>query len=639
MYHRTTIALFVITAALLTWVLTVERRMDDTITARAKALRFFDLEKGKPPTGIEIEGPDGKIVLRKQKDGPWEMREPVRDRADTEQILELLKTAATLKKLDTISEKEIREEALKPSDLGFGNQDIKLTLSRGDRSLGTIIIGDRIATNGWISIKGEGEWGKVPVFTAFDPIRDLVDQEPDLLRDDEMFDYSLAEIRRLKFVKEDSSLMVKRFPTSESPEWIIGVPLETRGDKREIEERVAAFMNLEILDFVDDLTSEINAAFTDSQRYIEVRERSKKGALRMDIAEIPGEEGGSDLMARVQDRFPVFRISKSDFEAAFTINPNDVRDRRLASFQRDAVRLIRIEAPKKDGGQVVELDRADREGWFVKIDDQRVPANSQGAIDFINALNSERVIRFVDDGVADLEKYGLHEPGFKLTFTSRFVVRDPNDPQAKPVLQDLTQVLGIGFGRYAKFEDKPFVYELDPIFVESISPYAVSWKALDVLRFSPIDVRRITVNYPDSPPLDLIFDLPGAPMRAELNGEEVTQFLRRKEANRFVQTLSNLRVDRWQVDTTVAARTLRRAPLSISVDLELPAAEGTEKVTRRIDLASTNPEENSLAALMRTRLSYGRVDRGKEVFLLNGADVTALAAPLLGSSEQAQPSP
>ncbi|MEM0895341.1 MAG: DUF4340 domain-containing protein [Verrucomicrobiota bacterium] len=635
MYYRTTIALFVITAALLTWVLTVERRMDDTITARAKALRFFEFEQGKPPTGITIEGPYGKIVLKKQKDGPWELREPVRDRADKEQIAALIKTAATLKKLDTITAKEIRDEELKASELGFGGEDIKLEFFRGDRSLGSVIIGDRIATNGWVSIKGEDEWGKGPVFTAFDPIRDLVDQEPDLLRDDEVFDFSVPEVRRLKFVKESSSLMVRRYPASESPEWIISIPLETRGDKREIEERVAAILNLEILEFIDDPSSEVSGAFSDSQRHVEVRERSRKGALRMDVAEVPGEEDGGELLARVQDRFPVFRISKDAFDSIFSINPNEVRDRRLANLQRDAVAVIKIEAPRKDGGQVTELDRRDREGWFVKIGDDRVPANSQGAINFINALNSERVTRFVDDGVADLEKYGLHDPGFKLAFTSRFVVRDPGDEDAKPVLQELTQVLDIGFGRYAKFEGKPFVYELDPNFVESINPYPVSWKALDVLRFSPIDLRRITVNYPNTPPLDLIFDRPGAPMRAELNGEDVTEFLRRKEANRFVQTLSNLRVDRWQTDTSIADRTLQQPPVKISVELELPTTgEGTEKVVRRLDLASSNPEENSLRALGRTRLAYGRVDGGAEIFLLNGAEVTALAAPLLGAAGQ-----
>src|SRR4051794_3368886 len=93
---RSTFILLAICAAVAAYLYFVERHAKTTEELLRDANQVIELDRDKIDS-ISIRSPETKVELRKNAGGQWALEEPVKDRADTTAVSELLTTTEGLK--------------------------------------------------------------------------------------------------------------------------------------------------------------------------------------------------------------------------------------------------------------------------------------------------------------------------------------------------------------------------------------------------------------------------------------------------------------------------------------------------------------------------------------------------------------
>src|SRR5438045_8487819 len=126
MRFRTTLVLFVLTAALVVFIKFYETKRPNTEEANRRAQNVVNFERDKID-GIGIQNGDERIEL-KRVDKKWRLESPVKDLADGSVVESLLFDLEDWKKEATITGKEIEADKNKMADYGLAKAKLRLNL-------------------------------------------------------------------------------------------------------------------------------------------------------------------------------------------------------------------------------------------------------------------------------------------------------------------------------------------------------------------------------------------------------------------------------------------------------------------------------------------------------------------------------
>ena len=112
----------------------------------------------------------------------------------------------------------------------------------------------------------------------------------------------------------------------------------------------------------------------------------------------------------------------------------------------------------------------------------------------IDALQNERVTKFVEDVASNLPKYGLDKPQLQLTFSS---FASENTAETKAGEEPFAT---IAFGKdegdnvYARLADEPFVVAVPRGLLDQIPADPLQWQDLSIFKFKPEQIQRLSVT-------------------------------------------------------------------------------------------------------------------------------------------------
>jgi hypothetical protein len=268
----------------------------------------------------------------------------------------------------------------------------------------------------------------------------------------------------------------------------------------------------------------------------------------------------------------------------------------LAQINADALKTITITSlsfPK------VQL-RNEEGSWLLERHGKWESANGERLARMLNALNTHEIVEFSADTAADLAPYGLDKPFQTISWTY---------PQFKPI----TLLFGANADStkfYAKYENEPFVYRIDPSLLPSLPPDGIKWKGLGALRFSTFALRRITLSLGAAAPLVMNHDAATAQWTATRAGKDITEEIDRAKADRMAGMLAKFSVQDWSASRSDALQALKTPYLRIQILLgEAGRTDGPVKETNLV-FSPTQPNAD-------TAFFYGQVEGDPDIFYVS----------------------
>src|SRR5438045_6469797 len=152
MRFRTTLVLFVLTAALVVFIKFYETKRPNTEEANRRAQNVVNFERDKID-GVVIQNGDERIEL-KRVDKKWRLESPVKDLADSSVVESLLFDLEDWKKEATITAKEMEADKNKMADYGLTKAKLRLKLL-GPQAPPEILFGNNAALENRIYVRFE----------------------------------------------------------------------------------------------------------------------------------------------------------------------------------------------------------------------------------------------------------------------------------------------------------------------------------------------------------------------------------------------------------------------------------------------------------------------------------------------------
>jgi hypothetical protein len=287
-----------------------------------------------------------------------------------------------------------------------------------------------------------------------------------------------------------------------------------------------------------------------------------------------------------------------------------LRDNHLVRIDTNILDRITIEAPGK-----IKTVLARKDGDWTIANRNNAPADSGAVRRMIDALQNERVTKFVEDVASNLPKYGLDKPQLQLTFSS---FASENTAETKAGEQPFAT---IAFGKdegdnvYARLTDEPFVVAVRRGLLDQISPDPLRWQDLSIFKFKPEQIHRVSVTTDKE--LSLERDQKKQWQWVKGNGA-----INQANLQSLLATLSNLYAVRWLGPTT-PQQGFDKPQLVLSF-----TTSPDNKTSQKLTIGAQNNDGTFCA----------RVDGRDATFAINASGLNNLKLPLEAQSA-ASPSP
>jgi hypothetical protein len=624
MISRTTASLAIVTVLLAIYVFALDH---DTSEAKRRNFRVVPIADAADISTLEITQPSGNITLKRADRGRWMMVSPVADRADAQKVEELIATLLELKKLETIA----GEDA--PADSQMGLAANALTIAFKDQSgaaLGTLSLGDASGVQESIYAR----WEDDTPFLCWAAARELADVSADSLRDIRLLGIPVERIRRVKIRADDTmaSFVIDRVD-KDSP-WLITKPLKTGANLEAVGTRLALIANMATKGFIDKPNGDVAAAFSGDSKTLSVWRHGERGPIDMKMAKSPD---GKTAFAKVSDRNGVFTIDPG-FLDALGLNPNVLRDRKLANFNPRSAAGIEIDAKPNFHVSLLLADA----GWQVVQGEVGIPANRQRIVGMLKALAAEEVLDFVADAVGDFAPYGIDSP--TMSITVKTIAQNPDQPTNEDgspnlittpitILVKLFQPADQPAKKlYATVKGSGTVVELSPSFHDLVPVRPDDFKSLYLWPgFSITSLSSLEVSAGVEEGLRLQYLKGINEWTGKLRGKDVTDRIDNLATLKLVQQLSlPLSATKWlSRDLENAEKALLEPSRRIKFELE----DAAKKVFKfGIDIAP-------ISATARGSVFYGRIHGSNAICLVDRSNVAILSLPLLKTESSPVPPP
>jgi len=413
-------------------------------------------------------------------------------------------------------------------------------------------------------------------------------------RDPKLLRVPAERVMRVTLTRADGQ--IELFRENEHMPWVLLRPLKTRAGKDRVNELLSALLNIEILDAKDAATVKNGggAPAAGEEMKVKVETAVKEEGYEITLKK-PASEKETSTTATAGHRKAVFSVSTQNLLRLWG-EPNLLRDHLLAQINAEMLRTITIAS---SSFPEVRL-RNDQGTWFLERHGKWEGANGERLSRMIEALNTHEIVEFSADTAADLTAFGLDKPFETISWTY---------PQFKPIK--------LSFGNnadstkfYAKYDDEPFVYRVDPSLLPSLPPDSIKWKGLGALRFTTFALRRITLSLGAAPPLVLNYKPSTASWTGTRAGKDVTADIDRIKADRMAGMLAKLTVQDWAASRSEALTTLKTPYLRIQLLLGEPGKD--DGPVKEVNLVFSPTQPNADTAFF-----FGQVEGDADIFYMS----------------------
>ncbi|PYJ05446.1 MAG: hypothetical protein DME95_04220 [Verrucomicrobia bacterium] len=592
----------------------MKRPSTEEATRQAQNVVNFDRNK---VDGIVIKNGDQQIEIRR-RESKWRLETPIKDQADGVLVDNLLSDLETWEKEGTIPAKDIEADKSKLTEYGLNNPKLKLKLVGRDKPP-EIWFGKDAALEGRMYVRLQNS---KETFLAKQSIRKDIDKKPEEFRDRKLTDLTTAQVRRITLKTPAGEMELEK----KGDHWDILKPLRARADDQKVGDLIAQITTARIQQFVADDRGDLrpyglaeprgsitlfDQAENKDQKVeigesIKVFGREDKGQT-LQIGSVPEKEK-DQIYVRFAPRGSVYTLPKKTEELLNT-KPADLRDNHLVRIDTNILDRITIDVPGK--GKTV-LARKD-ENWIIATRNN-TPADSGAVRRLIDALQNERVTRFVEDVASNLPKYGLDKPQTQLTFSS---FASENTAETKAGEQPFA---GIAFGKpegdnvYARLTDEPFVVAVRRGLLDQISPDLLQWQELSIFKFKPEQIHRLSVT---------------AEKELSLERDQNNQWhwlkgsgdVNQANVQSLLNTLSGLRAVRW-LGATTPQHGFGKPQVVIAF-----TTSPDNKTSHKLTIGAQNNDGTWCA----------RVDGREGTFAISNSDLNTLRLPLEAQATASPP--
>ena len=487
MNWRNTLILAIVVIAGFAYFRFFEMKRPGTEEAQRQSRNMVNFDRTKID-GIVIQNGDQKIEIRR-RDNKWRLETPIKDQADNALVETLLSDLENWQKEGTIPAKEIDSDKSKLAEYGLNNPKLKLKLLGHDRPP-EILFGKEAAMEGRMYVRFQNS---KETFLAGQSVKKDIDKKPEEFRDRKLTDLSNAQVRRVILKTPAGEIELEKKDTN----WKILKPLRARADDQKVNDLISQVTSARIGQFVADDRGDLRPyGLAEPRGSITLFDQEQKRDQQVEIGEsikVAGrEEKGQTLQigtvsdkekdqvhVRFAPRGAVYTLPKK-IEDILNTKPADLRDNHLVRIDTNILDRITIDAPGKTKTVLARKDS----NWTI-ANRNNAPADSGAVQRMIDALQNERVTKFVEDVASNLPKFGLDKPQLQLTFSS---FASENTAETKAGEEPFAT---IAFGKeegdnvFARLTDEPFVVAVRRGLVEQISPDPLRWQDLSIFKFKP----------------------------------------------------------------------------------------------------------------------------------------------------------
>ncbi len=602
MSPRTTLLLFLLTAALGAIILGVERYFPSAIELREvkKGPARFEKEK---VTRAEIDTPGGNAPLVLVRSGvSWQIESPFNDLADPQKIAALILALNGAEWIERIHREEF--DAGEWEKTGLEKPHHKVRLFAGDAVVHECWFGAHAAIENSVYMgvpdpaSGETAW-----YLAKSEAPAILQIPAASWRDPKLLRLPAEVITSITLTQPSGQVVLAR--ENEHTPWRLEKPLKTRGSKERVTELLSTILNIEITEAKDSTTAQPgNAAPTVQADGIKIAIGSKTRGKTYEISlKKPADDKQATTTATTDYRKPSFTVAAKNLTALWG-SPNLLRDHLLAQIDGEKLEFINITSKTHPE---VSL-RNEGNSWYLLRHGKWEPANGERVSRCLSALNTYEILQFAADTAADLSPYGLSDPFLTVSWTPA---------REKPVkLMFGHNEASTAF--FAKYEHEPFVYRIDASLLPSIPPDGIKWKGLGALRFTTFALRRITMSLGANAPVVLDYNPVTAQWKASRGGRDVSSEIDRVKADQLANSLSRLTVQDWAADRSDALQALKTPFLTIQIVLGEPGrADGP---VREVEILFSPTQPNATTAFY-----FGQVKGDPDVFYMTRNALLELA--------------
>jgi uncharacterized protein DUF4340 len=569
--------------------------------------------------GIVIQNGDQKIEIRR-RDDKWRLETPIKDQADSALVDTLLSDLENWQKEGTIPAKEIDSDKSKLAEYGLNNPKLKLKLLGHDKPP-EILFGKDAAMEGRMYVRFQNS---KETFLASQSVKKDIDKKPEEFRDRKLTDLSNAQVRRLVLKTPAGEIELEKKDTH----WEILKPLRARADDQKVNDLISQVTSARIGEFVAEDRGDLRpyglaeprgsvTLFDQEQKKnqkveigesIKVAGREDKGQT-LQIGATPEKEK-DQVYVRFAPRGWVYTLPKK-LEEILNTKPADLRDNHLVPIDTNILDRITIDAPGKTKTVLARKDG----NWTIANRDN-VLANSGAVRAMIEALQNERVTKFVEDVASNLPRYGLDKPQLQLTFSS---FASENTAETKAGEQPFAT---IAFGKdegdqvYARLTDEPFVVAVRRGLLDHISADPLRWQDLSIFKYKPDQIHRVNVTTDKELALE-------RDQNNQWHWLKGSGAINQANLQSILKTLSNLYAVRWLGPTT-PQQGFDKPQLVLNF-----TTSADNKTSYKLTVGAQN-NDGTLCA---------RVDGRDTTFTISGSDFNNLKLPLETQGGTASPSP
>ncbi|MCE9519604.1 MAG: DUF4340 domain-containing protein [Verrucomicrobia bacterium] len=607
---RTTIALIIFTAGLAWFVFRDNTALAPESVGAGQRLFTFDKQQ---VDSIEITGKDQSVSLQRRGENWW-VSAPVEDRANPMPILAVLEILLRLENLATIEPGSFSSDQLKRS--GLNGTSMMLTISGAGKKLATCKVGTHTAIENSLYISIPQLKGGDVIHAARLPFAELAKSKEssakkfDFLtmlqtpaqawRDPALIRLKADKVKRITF-SAGTGLM--EFRREAKRTWELAKPFQTRASDGRVNAVLAALLHIEARPAgkIPTAAASTSAVLPAMKVSIEADDLSEPVELSLQ----PTADPEAEILATVSNR-PGSYILPGKAAAVWKLQPNDLRETRLASIDTASVTALRI---RNTTQPEIILDKQG-ETWMLTRFGKIAPANQERVMQLFSELNATQIREFASDAVSNLEPFGLHQPFLELEW------RESGK-------SNLLQFGVSGENRvFCRYDHEPFIYRINPSLLSSIPTDSVKWQNLSVLNLSTLVVRRIVVSEGDSPAVTLDYDPSVNSWKGEIATKDITALIQKEKADALLNKLVSLTAETWVTDRTVGYEALKNPSLTVQISVINPSKPDDPTTAHTLTFVSTNPSRPGAAC-------YGKLDGNPDLFLLSREQYREITAPVV----------
>ncbi|MDO8137163.1 MAG: DUF4340 domain-containing protein [Candidatus Brocadiales bacterium] len=608
---KTTLVLLGIVLVLGLFVQFYEKKRPSTEEWQEQASKVFLQFDSKRVTGLEIKKEDGVTLLERIGEGRWEMKLPLKLRADDSEVNSILTEFEFLTKGATIGPEKGASVDLASYGLDKPHVEASYWTSPSKADKRTFFVGSKRVGGNEVYMRVEG--GK-EVYMVSGALLEKLTKTMNDLRSKDVVEVDPNAVERLELqYPAGETILCSR--TGEN--WRLEEPVSDQGDSEKIMQVIHNLNALRIdkNDFITDKPEDLSKFGLDNPQVVATvyKGDSSQGLLL-------GHRRDNKVYAKRKDDAAVFFL-KDMTVGLFEKSHNELRDKKLARF--DPLYVTKFELRAR--GSVMSIEKTEQYDYMV-LKPVQVMADRDAFKGFLEAIKGLEVQNFVADKPTELASYGLDSPQAEIVITIKDV--------PKPIEIQVGKKDERGYLCYVKRAGEAPVFSVKAEkFYEPATQGYLAFRDRLVIEFNRDKAKRLMLERKDkrftaektSDPKE-IWEL-SEPVKVETDEEII---------NNIIWSLSFLKADGYVAENpeSLAPYGLDAPRIKATIAYEKEQPKETEEKGTLL-LTEKEPVVESKTLLIGNKVkegenenSYAMMQGGNLVFLLSWTDVRYLESEL-----------